>query len=99
MMESFFCAVGGGKDFVIFNVADLSDDKVEDGDLAQVRSTQDSPYRSAAWSSGVEWYFVVSDEGIALFSVSTMAGYLCRKKTWRFIELFLDSKMARKARR
>ncbi len=46
--------------------------------------------RAAAWSSDVRWFFVVLESGIALINVASNRGIFCGKKSWRFIEAYLQ---------
>jgi hypothetical protein len=88
MSDSLYI-VGAHKDFVVFNDGNLSLDPITDTELERVQISH-TGYASAAWSAGIDWYFVVSDDGISLFNVYSNRGWQCKKKTARFIELFLE---------
>lgn len=96
--HSFF-SVGGGRDFVVFNDGELSMETVEAADLTPVEIELGSKFASAAWSCNCSWYFVVMDEGLALFNVYSNKGFLCRKKSALFIELYLGAPSGQKKKR
>lgn len=94
-MNDFFVAETGGKSFVIFNSQPLSDEPVTDEDIfpCTAHGEEMSFARSAAWSSGCFWFFVVIDTGIALINVGKNDGVFCKKKSWKFIEAYLNARV------
>lgn len=82
-----------GKSFVLFNDSRLSGEPVTDADLEFVNITGNAVLaaKSATWSSGAYWFFVVRENDIMLLNTGNAEGVLCRKKSWRFIEAFLDA--------
>ena len=91
-MSDFFVAETNNKSFVLFNAGELSDEPVTDADMVHVTAHGDEmkAARSAAWSSGAWWYFFCLDAGLLLMSVDTHRGVLCKKKSYKFIEAFLQ---------
>ena len=92
-MSDVFVAELCGKSFVLYNEQPLSDEPVSDEDMVycEAHGEEMARARSEAWSSGAWWYFIVFRTGIALMSVVTNHGVFCRKKSWRFIEAYLDA--------
>ena len=94
-MDLFF-AEPNNRSFIVFNDQALSDEPLTDVDMVfdvRAKSEEMQAARSAAWSSNVRWYFVILEAGIILMSVDTDLGVLCRKKSWRFIESYLDYRL------
>ena len=91
-MADYFIAEAGNRSFAIFNVDELSDEPVTDADMIAVEAHGDemNAARSATWSSNAWWYFVVLNDGIILMSVDTNRGVMCRKKSWKFIDAFVN---------
>jgi hypothetical protein len=91
-MADLFFAEPNSRSFVLFNAQPLSDEPVTDSDMAPVEAHGEemNVARAAAWSSGVWWYFVILEAGILLMSVATHHGVICKKKSWKFIEGYLD---------
>lgn len=95
-MSDIFIPDVNGKSFVLYNDQELSDEPVTDQDMVYCEATSEEmkKARSEAWSSGCFWFFVVLNEGIALINVGTNRGVFCRKKSWKFIEAYLDAKVS-----
>lgn len=91
--------VHGDRNFVLYNLGlhdTLTADPVDDGDLVPISVKAGSKYASETWSCGINWYFMVIPTGIALLSVHTNRGFFCTKRSWRFIELFIEAPPPRK---
>ena len=88
--------VGAPLDFVVFNDGELSMEEIDTTDLTPCSAKAGSSFASAAWSCNCSWYFVITDDGIALLNVYTNKGFFCRKKSAKFIELFLEHKKSRR---
>ncbi len=90
-MDLFF-AEPNEMSFVVFNASPLSDEAVTDEDMApcEARGLEMGAARSAAWSANVRWYFVILASGIILMNVASNCGILCRKKSYKFIEAYLQ---------
>lgn len=93
---SIFQHAGRDRDFVLYGSGRselLSDETITGLDIVAMVATdtqENRRHRSEAWSSDVDWYFVVMPTGIALINVATNRGLFCRKRSWRFIEAFVD---------
>lgn len=94
-MRDVFVAETSGKSFVLFNSQPLSDEPVTDVDMCycDAHGEEMKAARSAAWSSGCYWFFVVLATGIALINVERNSGVFCRKKSWKFIEAYLNARV------
>jgi hypothetical protein len=91
-MSDLFFAEPGNKSFIIFNAQALSDDAITEEDMILVvaHGAEMEAARSAAWSSNIWRYFVILNAGIILMDVDTNRGILCRKRSWKFIDAFVD---------
>ncbi len=79
------------KGFVVFNDQEMSAEPILEGDLEGCWIPDaPNPARSAAWSCDVDFYFIVRHSDILLFNVHSNRGLRCRKKSYKFIELFVD---------
>jgi hypothetical protein len=88
------------KGFLLFNDSPLSDEPVSDADMQTIEIDGDEPrhLRSCAWSSGVNWLFVIRAEDILLLNVGSIRGVLCRKKSYKFIEAFIEAPVTKRGR-
>lgn len=79
--------------FIVFNDEELSMEQIEPRDIEaiEIPAVKYEPFASAAWSSGVEWFFVVQPDCIVLLNTSSNNGLRCAKKSGRFIGAFLDN--------
>ena len=95
IMSDVFVAETSGKSFVLYNDQELSDEPVTDEDMVYCEAVSEEmkKARSEAWSSGCWWFFVVLREGIALISVENNRGVYCKKKSWKFIEAYLNARV------
>lgn len=75
----------------MFNDGDLSMDPVTAADLEPVAIAPGSPCASAAWSANCNWYFIIGNDLMLLLNVHTNRGFLCRKKSAMFIEMFMNA--------
>jgi hypothetical protein len=93
VLEDVFCAELNGKSFVLYNNQPLSDEPVSDEDIfyCTAHGEKMKKAQSEAWSANAQWFFVILDAGIILVNAATMRGVLCRKKSFRFIEAYLDA--------
>lgn len=81
-----------GRECVVFgDDGTLTMELVTGADLEEIEITIRPPRASVVWSCGLEWYFEVTAEGIALLNVFRTSGWQCRKRSARFIEMFLDA--------
>jgi hypothetical protein len=94
-MSDVFVAETSGKSFVLYNDQELSDEPVTDEDIfpCKAHGEEMKSARSEAWSSGCYWFFVILATGIALINVETNEGMFCRKKSWKFIEEYLNARV------
>lgn len=77
--------------FLLFNNQRLTMDPITDDDIAVIELSGLRQCKSAAWSANCEWFFVISNTAIFLLNVYNDKGYRCRKKSYRFIEAFLEA--------
>lgn len=82
--------VDRNRSFCVINDGPLDFEPIAPEDIASATVDPDLPWRSWAWSSGINWYFVVGPNWISLFHVHCMMGIICRKKSAEMIRLFLD---------
>lgn len=80
----------GHENFVVFNDQPLSFEPISDGDIKDVEVKPGSKCESKAWSCNAVWYFVIRHNDIICVNVHTRKGLLCRKKSARFIEAFIQ---------
>ena len=94
-MRDVFVVETSGKSFVLFNSQPLTDEPIGDEDLSfcKAHGEEMKSARSAAWSSNCVWFFVVLSTGIALINVEKFSGVFCRKKSWKFIEAYLNARV------
>ena len=94
-MSDFFVAETNGKSFIVYNAQPLTDEPVTDEDMVycEAHGEEMMRARSEAWSSGAWWYFVILDAGIILMSVDAHRGVLCKKKSYKFIEAYLNARV------
>ena len=97
MMTDWVCQDGGhGRTFATFGFDTLTDEPISDADFSNCAVQANNPCASAAWSAGVDWYFVVLEEGIFMAQPGSKTGLLCAKKSWRLIEEFLAAPKRRR---
>ena|GEM_PF-5431329 len=82
----------GKRSFILFNDSPLSDETVSDADMDYVDVTGEAVQaaKSAAWSSNVYWFFIIREDDILLLNTGNPHSVRCRKKSWKFIEAFVD---------
>lgn len=81
------------RSFAVVNDGPLDFEPITPEDLALATIDSELPYASWAWSSGLNWYFVIGRNWIALFNINSATGVICRKKSAEMIRLFLDDPM------
>ena len=84
-----------GYSLAMFNITDLTGEHISDADIVPIRLRKGTKEESGAWSAGCAWYFVVTEAGIILAQPHVDTGVLCLKKSWRFIEAFLEAPLRR----
>lgn len=89
---------GGGRDFIFFNDGDLTMEPIASDDLQAVK-VDSKLLASFAWSSNINFYFILLDGGLMCVHAPTGTGLLCRKKSAKFIEAFIDAPYPKKGRR
>ena len=83
--------------FLVFNDdGTLSDQPVTAADLEPGTFTASGWQfvRDCAWSSNVQWAFVIRPDGIALVTWTSDEGWFCRKRSSDFFRLFLEAPFA-----
>jgi len=78
--------------FVVFNDGPLTLEPITDADIKTIKVKPGSGCASKAWSCNAQWFFVIRHSDIILVNVHTNEGYLCQKKSARFIEAFLEAR-------
>jgi hypothetical protein len=82
----------GTRSFVLFNDAPLSDEPITARDLELIKA--DGPAiraaKSATWSANVYWFFIIRPDDILLLNTGSTQGVRCLKKSWKFIEEFVE---------
>ena len=93
----FFAVDSKVRDFLVYN-ADaftLTDEEIKSDDLTCLTYRQLSPVvqrlKSEAWSCHCKWFFVLQEEGIYLMNVYSEEIWLCRKHSYKFIQMYLDA--------
>ena len=77
--------------FAVFNDdGTLTMEPIDASDLHPITKVGPSFCLSAAWSAGCYFCFIVMGDGIALLNVFSGKGFFCRKRSAKFIELFVD---------
>lgn len=76
--------------WVVFNDQPLSFESISDADIQPIAVKPGSGCASKAWSCNAIWYFVIRHNDIIVVNIYTNKGLLCRKKSARFIELFME---------
>lgn len=92
-MDSVF-NLGQWENFVVFNDQALSFEPISDEDIKQIKVKPGSGCASKAWNCNAQWFFVIRHHDIILVNVHTNEGFLCRKKSARFIETFIEARRA-----
>jgi len=87
------------ENFVVFNDQPLTFESISDADIKQIEVRPGSKCSSKAWSCNAVWYFVIRPRDIILVNVHTNKGFLCHKKSARFIEAFIEHSDKPKPRR
>lgn len=96
MSEHFIYLTGDNKkDFIVFNSEGLSTESVTPADIEFIDIPRNPEIDSMVWSSNCRFYFVCLPIGLALLSTKSREGVLCRKKSYRFIEMFLDADLVK----
>ena len=95
-MSDIFIAETCGKSFPVFNLPDepLTMEPVTDADMVfnvEAKGPEMQAARTQAWSCGSLWFFVVFDNGIILMYVETNKGILCKKRSYKFFEIYCDA--------
>lgn len=81
-----------GRVFAAFNCDRLTTEPISDADIIPVELKAGRREESEAWSAGCDWYFVATEVGIILARPGERAGVICLKRSWRFIEAFVQAK-------
>ena len=77
--------------FIVFNDDHtLPFDPIAASDLLPVSLAPGNSLASMAWSSDVDWFFVVTSAGIFLFHIDG-DGWFCRKRSAEFIRMFVEA--------
>ena len=96
-MKHEFFSVGQGKDFIVFNSVDnLSNEDIVNEDLSFIKFKDLSCLQSVAWSSGCEFFFVILTDAIILCKTHSNEAVICKKLSYKFIELYLNEKKCKK---
>lgn len=92
--QQYIMTVDGKRDFVVYNmdVYEINNDNINAGDLVimELDNKVIDKLKSEAWSSNCRWFFVIQDEGIYLFNVYSNIVWLCKKHSFKFIEMYLN---------
>ena len=99
-MSAWVCHdAGPERNFVAFDCDQLSDESISDLDIRPIRVDKSSKEASETWSSGCAWYFSAREYGIVLARPGAETGVICLKRSWRFLEAFIEAPIgkARKA--
>jgi hypothetical protein len=80
-----------GRTFAAFNCGRLTDEPITDADILPIHLVKNSNEANETWSSGLDWYFKNTDAGIILARPGADTGLICLKKSWKFLEAFLDA--------
>lgn len=92
--DSYLFAVDGKKDFIVYNINHykLSNETINKGDLVElsIHNKDIQKLKSEAWSSNCKFFFVLQNEGIYLFNFRNNIVWLCKKRSFKFIEIYLD---------
>lgn len=88
---------GRGREFVVFCDDDhWTDEPISDADFEHWKGGAFNDMASMAWSANADYYFVCLPAGVLIIPVGSDTGMLCRKKSWRLIEAFLDAPRAKR---
>jgi hypothetical protein len=90
-LPAYFFGYNRLSEFIVFNMQELSFEPVDLSDIASVKIDGMEKLRSAAWSSDAKFLFIIQKEGIYLLNPYDNTGFFCRKKSYKFFELFLES--------
>jgi len=83
---------GRGREFVAYGCDDsLTSEPISDADILPIQLAPDSKESSEAWSCDCQWYFKATEYGIVLARPGEKNGMICLKRSWRFVEAFLDA--------
>ncbi len=85
-----------GREFVAFGCYALSDEAITDADILPCIVGAHSTEASQAWSANCFWYFRNTEAGIVLAQPGKSKAVICLKKSWKFIEAFMEAPIARK---
>jgi hypothetical protein len=82
---------GPGRYFVVYNDNDLTDEMISDKDIQPIQVNPANRESAEAWSADLDWYFKVTEAGIILARPGAKEGVICLKRSWRFIEAFIEA--------
>ena len=86
-------SVDGKKDFLVFNGDEpLNDETINNEDIEFVEIKDIQEIKSMAWSSDCRWIFVIQKDCIYLINTYKDLAVRCKKKSSKFIEMFLNKK-------
>ena len=88
-----------GREFVAFNCETLSDEPITDADIRPCTVLPDSIEASQTWSAGCLWYFINTDAGIVLAQPGESRAVVCLKRSWAFLEAFIEAPITTKQKR
>jgi len=96
-MEHYF-VLDLARPFIVFNDdGTLTMEPVTGDDLEPIKLCEGSFGASCAWSSGCQFYFIITDAGIAMLDLNG-DGFFCKKRSAMFFDLFLNAPMPKKKR-
>ncbi|PSR54173.1 hypothetical protein AHMF7605_11895 [Adhaeribacter arboris] len=87
------------QNFLAYNVDafTLTDSEVSEEDILHLEYKIATPtiqkLKSETWSCNCHWFFILQEEGIYLFNISTSSFFLCKKHSIKFIQYFINAKV------
>ena len=92
-MSHYFISVDNKRDFIVLNGDEqLTDEPILDTDIEFVIIDKIDGLKKIAWSSNCKWTFIIQPNVIYLINIYNDLVVRCKKKSKKFVEMFLDAK-------
>jgi len=88
----YFISVDNKRDFIVINGGEqLTNEPINGDDIEFVTIDKIDGLKKIAWSSNCKWTFIIQPNVIYLINIYNDLVVRCKKKSKKFIEMFLDT--------
>lgn len=94
--------VDGKRNFIVFNASlKMTFEEVTDKDIFFIKRPVGNfnSIRSAVWSSNVNWFFLLRNDGIYLMNIWSDDIIWCKKRSFKFVDYFGKAPVPKKQKK